>query len=434
VIDLVSLGIVAAIGLGGLAAGRWAAEARGRAWKHAAELAQLTQVRVEKTAGLVTRVSGQAGPLSARIEAYVRGKHARGTRLVVSGLGYVKNELDLRGEGLRAALGKAMGRGEIELGDRTFDEAVYLQGSAALACAVLDAETRDRLRHLMHGEYYSPSERVVSLGGDTRAWLSEGELCLELRSAEHAVLALPALLAIAERLRRPPDLGARLVENLAREPHPRVRLSVVKALLAGYHKHGDARPALLKAAREDPSTEVRLHAALALGVEGWDTLTELAFSEAVGDDDAARAVAGLGWQLSLEKAQELLELSLRQRRLATAEACVRNMGTRRGPEVVAALTRIVRRYETTVGAVATAALARTGEAAVEPVLIQALAAALGEVRLAAAAGLGAVGTVAAVMPLRQAADQAGSGELRRAARQAIAAIHTRLTGAAPGQL
>ncbi|HEX6737189.1 MAG TPA: HEAT repeat domain-containing protein [Vicinamibacteria bacterium] len=433
-IDPVSLGIVATIGLVGLGVQRAVAAARGRAWKHAAELAQLTEVQVKKTAGLVTRVSGKAGELSARIESFAHGKHSRGTRVVVSGLGHGKDELAIRREGLGTALGKAIGRGEMELGDALFDQAVYLQGSPELAAAVLDAETRECLRHLMWGRYYSPSERMVDLGGGTRAWLADGELCLELGRSEQAILGLPALLAIAERLKRPADLGARLAENLIREAHPGARLSVVKALLAGHHKHPMARPALLKAAREDTSTEVRLRAALALGTEGWDTLTQIAFDKNAGDDECARAVAGLGWQLTMERAQALMESSLRAGRLETAAACVANLGTRRGPEVAAILTRVLQQQESTLGVAAVRGLAQTREDTVEPVLIDALQAALAEVRLAAAEALGRVGTVAAVMPLRQASEREGAGELHGVARQAIASIHTRVKGAAPGQL
>jgi hypothetical protein len=45
-----------------------------------------------------------------------------------------------------------------------------------------------------------------------------------------------------------------------------------------------------------------------------------------------------------------------------------------------------------------------------------------------------VGTAAAVLPLKEAADGLFPGELRRAARQAVAEIQSRAQGAAPGQL
>jgi HEAT repeat protein len=54
--------------------------------------------------------------------------------------------------------------------------------------------------------------------------------------------------------------------------------------------------------------------------------------------------------------------------------------------------------------------------------------------VAAAEALGRSGTVAAVLPLKRAAELSKGIELRRAARQAVAEIQSRLPGASPGQL
>ena len=68
----------------------------------------------------------------------------------------------------------------------------------------------------------------------------------------------------------------------------------------------------------------------------------------------------------------------------------------------------------------------------EGLLVEALASEDAQVAVAAAVAVGRAGTVAAVGPLREAAER--GGDLRRAARQAVAEIQARLTGAAPGQL
>jgi hypothetical protein len=65
-------------------------------------------------------------------------------------------------------------------------------------------------------------------------------------------------------------------------------------------------------------------------------------------------------------------------------------------------------------------------------MLEALRSEDAEVAVAAARALGRAGTVASVPPLREAMQR--RGELRSAARQAIAGIQARLTGAAPGQL
>jgi HEAT repeat protein len=73
-------------------------------------------------------------------------------------------------------------------------------------------------------------------------------------------------------------------------------------------------------------------------------------------------------------------------------------------------------------------------AAAEPLLIAALDGPL-EVRVAAAEALGHVGSAAAVLPLQETAEHTvRSGDLRKAVREAVAAIQSRLTGATPGQL
>jgi len=83
------------------------------------------------------------------------------------------------------------------------------------------------------------------------------------------------------------------------------------------------------------------------------------------------------------------------------------------------------------GEAAVRALGATGDPSAEPPLLRALADGPASVRRAAAKALGRVGTRNAVAGLREAeADK----ELRSAARQAIAQIRSRLTGAGQGQL
>jgi HEAT repeat protein len=68
----------------------------------------------------------------------------------------------------------------------------------------------------------------------------------------------------------------------------------------------------------------------------------------------------------------------------------------------------------------------------EPLLLALRDGSLDEVRLAAAVALGQVGTAASVLPLKAAAEREGG--LRKAAREAVAQIQSRLGGASPGQL
>ena len=72
-------------------------------------------------------------------------------------------------------------------------------------------------------------------------------------------------------------------------------------------------------------------------------------------------------------------------------------------------------------------------AGAEPHLIRAVTHEDERLRIAAVKALGRLGTVRAVIVLQEAADRFG-GELRRAARQAVAEIQARAKGATPGQV
>jgi HEAT repeat protein len=85
-------------------------------------------------------------------------------------------------------------------------------------------------------------------------------------------------------------------------------------------------------------------------------------------------------------------------------------------------------------ATAARALGASRTAAAEPPLLVALQASDSDVQLAAAEALGRVGTAAAVMPLKDLAERGWSPALRKAARESIAEIQSRLSGASPGQL
>jgi len=242
---------------------------------------------------------------------------------------------------------------------------------------------------------------------------------------------LPAVLALARRLETPEDVPCRLAENLKGEPVAGVRLQVLVTLTREFPDHPATREALL-AAREDPDAEVRLRAGIALGPEGRETLLRVAGGEGAEDETTERAVAALGDHLKSAQAQEILRHALRTRRETTARACLLALGRRGGTGAVAALVKVLAVEKPGLAAAAAEALGDTADASSEWSLLTALASPHAEVRVSAARALGRVGTVAAVLPLKEA--ESLDGALRAAARQAIAKIQMRLQGAAPGQL
>jgi HEAT repeat protein len=274
-------------------------------------------------------------------------------------------------------------------------------GSPALACALLDARTRRALVSALEGRLpVEPHPLRV------RVTLSEGTLRLECRgvwrtSSERVTRLLRGGLALARLLTLPADFPRRIASNLRDEPDPGVRLNALLTLAREYPNHPATRPALL-AARQDEGAEIRLRAALALGEDGRETLLALVRGEQVEDGCAARAVAGLGEQLTEDEAIATLHRALDSGHSQTAIACLE-------------------------------ALSARPSAMTEPALLMAFENAPTEARLAAVRALGRAGSTAAVSDLL-AASETGPSALRAAARQAIAEIQSRLPGAGPGQL
>jgi HEAT repeat protein len=150
---------------------------------------------------------------------------------------------------------------------------------------------------------------------------------------------------------------------------------------------------------------------------------------------SAEAVSALERELPFESLKSILTRAARGRRLRTARACLEALGRRGASEAVGVLVEVMEQEEGELAAVAAWALGMIGSPAAEPSLIQALRRDLANLRVFAAGALGRVGSAAAVLPLKEAAERSRSDfELRRATRQAIAEIQSRLPGASPGQL
>lgn len=360
---------------------------------------------VEETPGnlvMSPTITGQAGPLRVRLERYRPSRGKTGTRIVV--VGFKKGELglELRRQGLLDGL-----RGdEVTIGAPDFDREVYVQWDATKALAVFDAETRWKVLDLLRG-LVSVGEKKLPVKASFRdetleVLFDESPYSGEDRIAEAFRGVLAGVLDVTRRLVLRDSPLDQIARNLASEPEPGVRLQSVRRLAREvYHSPELWDP--LVAACEDPVAEVRLEAAMAVGPAGRATLRALVADEETADAVAARAVDALGVELTAGQTATELRRALAQRRGATARACL-------------------------------AALASWGEEPKsESLMIEALASADPEVAAAAARALGKVGTAAAVATLRD-ATPAWPGDLRSAARQAIADIQARLTGAAAGQL
>lgn len=377
--------------------------ARNKAWRRAAEKAELTVVAQDE-GGLFGGgwLHARGGRLNVRLERSRRGEDDYRTLISVDGLGHGAAALSLRPEDFGTGLRRRLLGSDVEVGAPSFDGAVFLQGQTSLALAVLDGETRRRVADLLGGSARGQQVRASMRDGVLEVWLRDRKGSVP--SPKRLARALGAVLDVARRLEAPRDVAAQIAANFNDEPEMGVRRECVLVLAREFSQHPATRRTL-RSALQDRSAEVRLRAAVALGEEGREALLALVANEGTEDAWAAGAVAGLaalGDRLPLAEVQAALGRALAQGRTQTARAYVE-------------------------------AAARPGDAAAEGLLLTLLR---GDAWLAviAARALGRVGTSAAIGPLREASASLWSGELGSVARLAIAEIQSRLTGAEPGQL
>lgn len=349
---------------------------RRKDWKDAVNQCGL---RIKTTTEKYGRLAARGDSFEVQIETF--GNKRQDTRIVVEApVAKDFETVKIRPESASSAR-------DARTGDPGFDDAFSIEGPALQLFALLDADTRRRLC-------------AVNAAG--RLEISPGRIEAVISGDEPVVDVLPSLLEIGKRLGTPADIPRSLVENVKQDFDGEVRLQNLLLLLR--ELPGDpATVEALRAACRDWSPATRLRAAEALGPEGRSLIVELAHGL---EDDAvsAEAVSILDEELPSERVKALLGRAGSSGRLKTALACVGALGRREDP-------------------------------AAEPSLVQALQQEQPEVRVAAANALARAGSAAAVLPLKAAAERLPlDRELRRAARQAIVQIQSRVQGGSPGQL
>lgn len=386
------------------------AQTRGRlqAWQEAVAACGLEVV--EESAGWNPRLRARAGQVYARIETV--GDRGRFARISIE----APAPPDFHSVAIRPQTTLDLGR-EIEIGDRPFDDAFFIQGPARLVRALLDAEGR-RLLLGMRGSWLT---------------IADGELRAVVTRSQDIAVMLSRLLKVRKHFAPPINVLQRLVDNAAGDPEPGVRLQNLLLLVRELSWSPETRKALHKAC-SDPIPEIRLRAARELGAEAQNVLQELA--EGLEDDAvSAEAVSLLDREMPVERLISTLGLAMRRRRLQTARVCLDAIGRRGAADSVELLVKVLEREHGELACAAAEALGAIGSPAAEPSLLQALQSDESDLRVAAARALGRAGTAAAVLPLKEAAERSRLDlELRRATRQAIAEIHSRVQGASPGQL
>jgi hypothetical protein len=313
------------------------------------------------------------------------------------------------------------------IGDRVFDAELYVRGSLALVRARMNAETRavllDAHGELQVGDVLEAREDVV------QAHLRE-------RPEETDVLArvLGALLHAAQKIRyttRPRPIVAALVASARSDREPEVRLECLRVLHQEFGPHPMTAKALERGCT-DASPRVRLLAAAARGAAATSVLLALVGDPTVGDVCAAGAVRALGLRWPLAEAVAEFARACGRKWPETAHACLDRMAAG-GDEAIAPLIAALESARGELAVHATRALADVGSKAAEAPLIVALDR-TSDVRMAAAAALARCGTVEAVLPLQQAEARYDERAFHQAAREAVAAIQSRLSGVDRGEL
>jgi HEAT repeat protein len=399
----------------------------------AAAACGLTRIQEGGRSGRRT-LEGRSGELRVRLEQAVRNndKDSREflTRFVVDRVEGGRVPVTLRRERRgfleRDLLARDVSGREIEIGDKGFDDDFHLTGPHTFVRALLDDKTRRLLRILLL------EIDLEVAGGKLR-----GTLPVTTSWGQHErVVArmLPLLLDVARRLERPRDLVRRLADNARLDPLPEVRLQNLLTLVREYPEH-PATDEALAAGCADASDWIRVRAATARGERGRATLLEVLARDDPDDDAAAQAIGVLGERLPPESTIQILGRALRARHTQTARACLTALGDNGDADAIGLLSRVMGIEEGGLAVAAAEALGATGSPAAEPALVAALEREIPDVRVAAARALGRAGMAGAVLPLREAeARDARDDRFRRAARQAIAEIHSRLGGVSPGQL
>jgi hypothetical protein len=406
--DPVLLVIAAGLGLPLLGAAvlvqykRRADRRRLRIWKKAAQECGLADI-VESHPGVHPVVlEARLDDLRVTIDRYEHPNHS-GTRIVIK------------------AASASTGVPEVERFFGAGPTAFPLETLGTATVARLDREMRERLLEV---------KALCIVEVEPASWCAMVPVWIGTHTTRWALArVLKVMLELTRRWPRGQEIPARLAENSLRDPDAAVRLQNLLRL-AHFDAHPVTRETLL-AACKDPSPEIRLHAAMALGrAEGREVLFALA--ESADDEIAARAIRWLGRWLPADRVTGILDRSLQAWHNATARSCIDLLGRLATEATIARVDRILTTGNPEMQVAAAQSLGWSGHPRAEAALIGALEHALPDVRMAAAGALGQVGTVTSVLPLKEAA--ARDGNLGAMVRQSIAAIQARVSGGAPGQL
>jgi hypothetical protein len=399
-------------------------------WRAAASAVGLEEVTVRLRFGRPPRLEARRGHQAVELRARTTDDRQVGTGIQVSG---VVQHLTV-GVARAPVVSRFIGPHDIVVGDDAFDAAMDVHGEPSSVLAILDAETRCRLLALFDVVPRADERMETSRKGAEVTAGHVSVICLDgpgFGRVERLTRSAREIVGLAERLQAPASVEDALGANAVGDPVAGVRLRCLDALLARRPDHPATR-AVVGRAQDDVDESVALRAALELGGDGHATLRRLALAPETTEAAFLRAVEALAASWTGTDAEHVLGLSPQAGRERVVASCLTTLAAAGGTHVTA-VARVLAGARGERAVAAARALGGCPSAEPEAALVSALAHADAPVRAAAAESLGRVGTVAAVVALRD-AESTGDRALRRTARAAVAAIQSRLVGADRGQL
>jgi hypothetical protein len=308
---------------------------------------------------------------------------------------------------------------DIPVGDESIDEAAHVRGDEAVAFALLTRENRDMLLDF------------VRKGG----LIERGVVCLpvlEDGSYRNLRLAISEVLSVTRRVLLPRiDIPQRLADNAAGEDTLHFRLRSLELLQEVFGTEEIAKKASVQAL-SDRRSAMRYRAAVFL--RDFDMLAKISSIESEPVDIRIQAIEFLIENAPPSKVMPHLEKLLESLAPDVRIAAIAGLGELRHRPASEKLCRLAKTADTETATALAIALGKIGDSTAEPTLLDLLDQEDDELQTAAVEALGHAGTTAAVEPLLELTGSFLNSDLKRAAREAIARIQSRLGDVEAGRL
>jgi HEAT repeat protein len=331
-------------------------------------------------------------------------------------------DLKLSAEDFLAQVSAHIRRDDLQVGDESFDAAVYVRGDEGEMLARLTPPARRALKTLI----------------ERGAKLESGKLELELKTQvtdAHELTGTMRALAAAARLFHLNGVSVpeALAHNAASDPEARVRLRNLSVLLRDHPRTELARQAAAKALK-DPEPAVRLRAAEFLPGTAASPVLQALVRSSAETWVRAEALRVLARTCAYEEISDTVALALGAPEVELRQEAVRAITRGRAHAKVDALAEMANDPPLELVEALVEAFEQLGGPRAEEALLRLLAHESNWVRALAAKALGTTGTVRAVEPLLPLTRGLMGGDLQEAARDAVRQIQGRLGDVEAGAL